>query len=265
MTDTYADTAPPPEGPPHSQRLLGLRFDSLDLEAVLARLAARDPAAPFAYVVTPNADHLLRHERADAALRAVYEGAWLSVCDSRVLRLLAARRGIHLRLAPGSDLTEALFARGLAGPDTPVTIIGGAPAVAEALRQRFGLRRLSHHNPPMGFIDDPAAVAACVDFVLAHPARYVLLCVGSPRQERLAARIAESGQATGIGLCVGAALEFTTGAKKRAPLWMQRAHLEWLHRLGSEPRRLWRRYILEAPRLLWLMRRVERPRDAPPG
>ncbi|MCQ4158920.1 WecB/TagA/CpsF family glycosyltransferase [Roseomonas sp. GC11] len=249
---TEPATAPP------AQRLLGLRFDMLDLEETLQRLAARDAAAPFAYVVTPNADHLLRHARADAALRAIYENAWLSVCDSRVLRLLAARRGIALKLAPGSDLTAALFARGLVGPETPLTVIGGAPEVAEALRARLGLRRLAHHNPPMGFIDDPAAVADCVDFVLAHPARFVLLCVGSPRQEILAARIAASGRATGIGLCVGAALEFVTGAKQRAPAWMQRAHLEWLHRLLSEPRRLWRRYLLEAPRLLWLMRQVPR-------
>jgi exopolysaccharide biosynthesis WecB/TagA/CpsF family protein len=110
----------------------------------------------------------------------------------------------------------------------------------------------------MGFIHDEAAIQAAVGFVQAHPARFVFLCVGSPQQERLAARIQATGGATGVGLCLGAALEFVTGAKRRAPAWMQRAHLEWLHRLGSEPRRLWRRYLLEAPRLLRVMRKVPR-------
>lgn len=238
-----------------SLRLLGVRFDDLDLEGALAQLVARDPAAPFAYVVTPNADHLLRLEAGDAALRALYDGAWLSLNDSRILRLLAGRRGVRLNLAPGSDLAAALFARAI-GPDTPVTLIGGTAAMVAALRDRFGLSALFHHDPPMGFIRDEAAVEAAVAFVRAHPARFVFLCVGSPQQEKLAARIQAAGGATGAGLCLGAALEFVTGAKQRAPAWMQRAHLEWLHRLGSEPRRLWRRYLLEAPRLLRVMRKV---------
>jgi N-acetylglucosaminyldiphosphoundecaprenol N-acetyl-beta-D-mannosaminyltransferase len=62
----------------------------------------------------------------------------------------------------------------------------------------------------------------------------------------------------GIGLCVGASVEFVVGAKKRAPGWVQQAHLEWLHRLASEPRRLWKRYILEAPELVRLMMKVPR-------
>lgn len=241
--------------PVPSRRLLGVRFDDLDLDGALALLAARAAAAPFAYVVTPNADHLLRLEAGDEALRALYDGAWLSLNDSRILRLLAGRRGVRLNLAPGSDLAVALFARVIT-PATPVTVIGGSAAMAEALRARFGLTALFHHDPPMGFIRDEAAVAAAVAFVQAHPARFVFLCVGSPQQEKLAARIQAAGGATGVGLCLGAALEFVTGAKARAPLWMQRAHLEWLHRLMSEPRRLWRRYLLEAPRLLRAMRRV---------
>jgi exopolysaccharide biosynthesis WecB/TagA/CpsF family protein len=241
---------------PASHRLLGVRFDALDLVDALSLLAARDPAAPFAYVVTPNADHWIRLQD-QPALRPLYEAAWLSLCDSRILRLLAARRGVALELAPGSDLTQRLFDE-VIGPETPVTVIGGTAAVVETLRARYRLARLAHHNPPMGFIRDPAAVAETVDFVRAHPAQFVFLCVGSPQQEKLAAAIVAAGGVTGIGLCVGAAAEFVAGVKQRAPDWVQRANLEWLHRLGSEPRRLWRRYLLEAPRLLRLMGGVPR-------
>lgn len=239
------------------QRLLSVRFDDLDLEGLVARIIARDPAAAFAYVVTPNVDHVLRLQDSAPGLQEVYDGALFSVCDSRVLQRLAAWRGVRLEIAPGSDLVAALFGRVIT-PDTPVTMIGGEEPVAEGLRRRFGLRHLAHHNPPHGFIEDPAAVQRCVDFVLDHPAPFILLCVGSPRQEILAARIVQAGGAVGLGFCVGAAAEFLTGAKQRAPRWMQRAHLEWLHRLLSEPRRLWRRYLLEGPRIFRLFWRLPR-------
>ncbi|HEY8610145.1 MAG TPA: WecB/TagA/CpsF family glycosyltransferase [Roseomonas sp.] len=240
-----------------SQRLLSVRFDELDLDEACAKIASRDPSEPFAYVVTPNADHFIRLEQAEPALRNIYEAAWLSLCDSRVLRLLAGRRGISLPLAPGSDLTRKLLEE-VIRPDEPLTIIGCSPETIEILRARFSLTRLTHHNPPMGFITDLAAVDVCLQAVLENPARFVLLCVGSPQQEVLAAHLAAAGGAVGVGLCVGASLDFVTGVRRRAPLWMQRAHLEWLHRLISEPRRLWRRYILEAPRLIALIRRVPR-------
>jgi exopolysaccharide biosynthesis WecB/TagA/CpsF family protein len=260
MLAERADDQSRARGPVPAQRLFRVRFDMIGPEQVLSLLNARPPEQPFAYVVTPNADHLLRLQGSGQDdLLPIYEAAWLSLCDSRVLRSLAARRGYDLVVVPGSDLLQALFER-VIRPDTPVTLIGGGPEVAERLRRRFGLSALAHHEPPMGFMNDPAAVEACVDFVLNHPARFVLLCIGSPRQEVLAARIAATGRATGVGLCVGAAAEFVVGVKRRAPRWVQQAHLEWLHRLVSEPRRLWRRYLLEAPRLLRLMHRLPPPR-----
>ena len=73
-----------------------------------------------------------------------------------------------------------------------------------------------------------------------------------PQQEILGLRVAEAGGAGGTGLCIGASLDFLTGRKARAPLWMRKASLEWLHRLLSEPQRLWRRYLIEGPRIFLL-------------
>ncbi len=218
-------------------------------------LQDRAPTAPFTYVVTINADHLVRLDRADTALRAIYDAAWLSLCDSRILRAGVARRGYQLSVVTGSDLAQALFSHAISA-QTRVSVIGSDAATIAALRARYGLQALFHHNPPMGFIKDDAAVDEAVAFVCAHPAQYVFLCVGSPQQEILAAKIAQSGQATGVGLCVGAAIAFVAGTSKRAPLWVQRAHIEWLHRLLLEPRRLWRRYLLGAWPLLALLRRL---------
>ena len=79
-----------------------------------------------------------------------------------------------------------------------------------------------------------------------------MLAVAMPQQEILALRVAQAGGAVGVGLCIGASLDFLTGRKARAPLWMRKASLEWLHRLLSEPKRLWRRYLVEGPRIFLL-------------
>jgi len=238
-----------------SSSLLGIRFEDLDQTAALAAIGGRAADAAFAYVVTINADHFVRLDTADDALRADYAAAWLSLCDSRVLRKLAGLRGYDLSVVTGSDLTAAVFEQ-LITPHTPITIIGSDDATIAALRMRYPGLLLHHHNPPMGFIHQPEAVAAAVEFVCTHPARFVFLCVGSPQQELLASRIAATGRARGVGLCVGASITFLAGTKQRAPLWMQRAHIEWLHRLLQEPGRMWRRYLLGALPLLSLIRRM---------
>lgn len=235
-------------------RLLGLEFADVDVPAAAALIAARDPAARFGYVVTPNADHLVRLHR-QPALRPIYTGAMVRVLDSRVVARVARLLGVTApRVCPGSDLVHALLA-GCFGATQPITIIGLRPTWLPALRARYGLAALAHFDPPMAFWRDPAALRATVAFVIAHPARFVFLAVGSPGQEILAYAIARSGQATGIGLCVGAALEFLVGARRRAPRWMQRAGLEWLHRLGSEPRRLAGRYLRDDPLIFRLLLR----------
>ena len=236
-------------------RLLGLDFAATDLVETTNRLLARPIDAPFGYVVTPNADHLVRL-CADPGLAQVYDDAWLRLLDSRVVAGLAALCGLPVPpVVPGSDLSAQLLSR-LRGQR--VTIIGLAPAYLPRLVDRFGLADPAHFDPPMNFDRDPAAFAATVQFALQHKARFTFLAVGSPRQEHLAAAIAAAGTAQGIGLCVGASLDFLSGARKRAPIWMRRLGLEWLHRLAGDPRRLARRYLVDSPAIIPLLLRERR-------
>jgi exopolysaccharide biosynthesis WecB/TagA/CpsF family protein len=237
---------------PGRRRVFGVDFTPVGLEAALALVASRDPAAPFAFVVTPNAQHVVLLNRAPAEWAPIYHRqSWLCTCDSQVVRRLAALAGQDLPLCAGSDLTAAIFARVLEAGDR-ITVIGCEPAVIDALRARFPALLVAHHNPPMGFAADPGAVQACLDFVEGHAARFVFLATGSPQSERLAAAIAARGRASGIGLCIGSSLHFITGARRRAPAWMRLAGLEWLHRLVQEPRRMWRRVFVESLPLLAL-------------
>jgi exopolysaccharide biosynthesis WecB/TagA/CpsF family protein len=102
-----------------------------------------------------------------------------------------------------------------------------------------------------------AAVAAFIETVRPH---LVLLTVGAPQSEIVAQLVKARGQAKGVAICVGASLEFLTGEKRRAPRFVQAMGMEWAFRLLSEPRRLWRRYLVEGPAILaiWLRWRQRR-------
>jgi N-acetylglucosaminyldiphosphoundecaprenol N-acetyl-beta-D-mannosaminyltransferase len=231
-------------------KLLGLAFSTLSPEETRDSLLARPPDEPFAFIVTPNADHLDRLLR-DPALRAVYNDALLRLFDSRCLSHLLRLAGQKAPpVVTGTDLTAALLPH-LAG--LRVAVIGLADEAFTALRSCYPDIRFIHHNPPMGLLHDPAAFAEAARFVREAGAPFIFFALGSPVQELLAYEIMRQGGARGVGLCIGAALEFAAGTRRRAPRWMRRAGLEWLHRLALEPRRLAGRYLIRGPRLLVLL------------
>ena len=240
-------------------RLLGLDFDALSQAEALHLIAARPAGAPFAYVVTPNADHLVRLSRNPATYQPLYDGAWLRLLDSRVVRRLARLLGLAAPpVVTGSDLTAALV-RDAAAAGEWVTILGLTRDEAQELAVRTRLRFM-HHDPRIGFENYPDSFEEALRFIEDNPARLVFLAVGSPRQEIVARALAARGIAVGTGLCVGASLEFLAGTERRAPLLVQKAGLEWAWRLAQNPQRLWRRYLVDDPAILRLLWREARSR-----
>lgn len=234
-------------------RLLGLEFEERDTAGALAMLAARPADAPFAYLVTPNADHLVRLAREPYRYGPLYRDAAWRLLDSRVVARLAGAMGLAAPpVVPGSDLTLRLLSE-VIRPEDRIAVLGGTSATVAAVRARFGLHNLLHHDPPMGFDADPARLAAAVEFVATAGARFTFLCVGSPRQEIVARAVQARGGATGTGLCVGASLLFVSGEERRAPGPVQRAGLEWAWRLAQDPKRLARRYLVDDPMILALL------------
>jgi N-acetylglucosaminyldiphosphoundecaprenol N-acetyl-beta-D-mannosaminyltransferase len=226
--------------------LLGMEFADFDVAAAAGWLARRPAAAPFGYVTTPNADHLVRLNRRPE-LAPLYQNALMRLLDSRVVASAARLAGLPVpQVAPGSDLCQLLLDRHVAAGER-ITIIGLRSEWLPALVARCGIAPPAHYDPPMGFETNPALLRTAVEFVVMHPARFTFLAVGSPRQEMLAAAIASTRRATGVGLCIGAGLEFLAGAAQRAPPWMRYVGLEWLHRLGRDPRKLAGRYLHDCP------------------
>jgi exopolysaccharide biosynthesis WecB/TagA/CpsF family protein len=139
-----------------------------------------------------------------------------------------------------------------------VVLVGGTSAQATMLRRQFHLQRLSHIEPPFGFINDSAAVEACLQAIEAEsPFRFCFLAIGSPQQELIAYHLKARGRALGFGLCIGASINFITGFERRAPPRLRQLGLEWLYRLLQNPTRLARRYLIRGPRIFWLLTRVD--------
>jgi exopolysaccharide biosynthesis WecB/TagA/CpsF family protein len=223
--------------------LLGLEFNDLSVPEVVRQLRARRRHARFTYIVTPNADHFARLNR-QPELRQIYQSAWLRLLDSRVL----AHTAKFLRLpaphvATGADITAALLE---AIEPQVIAVIGLSPALMENLRACYPDHKFAHHAPPQNLLGDDLAFRRARDFAVATNARFTFIALGSPLQELLAYAIALQPGSTGIGLCIGAALEYCAGIP-RAPGWMQRAGLEWLHRLVRNPGRLAIRYLVNDP------------------
>lgn len=230
---------------------LGRDFDPLTMAEAKAWLAGRRAADRFAYVVTPNVDQVVRLHGGE-----VPAGPWtladLVLCDSRVLGHLARWCGLDLPVVPGSDLTAALLDE-VAQAGDRILVIGGAENALGALGRRYPRLTFVHHRPPMGLRGDAAARRACVAAAAAADARFILLAIGTPQQEIVAEEMKRAGSVTGTALCIGASVDFLTGAQRRAPLLVRRLSLEWAWRLFGQPRRLWRRYLVEGPAIVPLV------------
>ncbi|WOF44577.1 WecB/TagA/CpsF family glycosyltransferase [Sphingopyxis indica] len=231
---------------------LSLQFDCVASDTLLGQMAARSAEKEFAYLVTPNVDHVVRlHsiEHKDDRVRAAYDNAQWCTCDSRILALLAAMQGIRLPVVTGSDLTADVLQSALGSGDR-IALVGGKRSSARLLRKMFPEIEIVEHQPPMGLMSNPVAIEAAAAFIAESKARFTFISVGSPQQELIAHATFRRPDATGIGLCVGAAIEFVVGGKRRAPPLVQKLKLEWAFRLFCEPARLWRRYLVEGPRIL---------------
>lgn len=252
--------------------VLGLRFHDLDTQQAARVIADRDPDLPFVYVVTPNAQHLVHLDRGDEPWLQNIRDAWLVLVDGRIIPMLARKLfGQRLPVASGSDLTIEMMKHHVR-PDDAVTVIGGGDRLEKELIAQYGLTKLAVYDPPMGYINKPAEVEKCLDFLAAHPARYVFIATGTPRSELLARAAIRRGGIRGVGLCIGGSLLFATGLVRRAPVWMQKAGLEALHRLAQHPRTHLKRILFESLPVVWLFLRARLTgrglhlRDAkPPG
>ena len=239
---------------PQSHQICGVFFDDV-CPATLLKKIMEGTTDPFWYITTPNVDHLVRIQD-NRRLLKLYENSSVTICDSRILRLFYFLiYGRLIRILPGSDLTASLFERLRSGISKNIVIVGGESEQVETLISDYDLHAVIHKNPPYGFVKSVAEIKSIVRWVERQKPSIIFLAVGSPQQEVIAYLLRRRNKARGVGLCVGASIDFLTGKERRAPKLMQKAYLEWLYRLLQNPRRMAHRYLVSGPRIIGILLR----------
>jgi N-acetylglucosaminyldiphosphoundecaprenol N-acetyl-beta-D-mannosaminyltransferase len=230
---------------PQKYDLFGVQVSATDYEEAcnVVLLAARQRMSA---VVSLHPVHAVVPASGDPVLRQAVNTFEIVAPDGQPVRWalnLLHKTGLRDRVY-GPELMLRLCRRA-AEEGVPIYLYGGWPEVTRRLQAnlvaRFpGLKIAGAESPPscpLGREED----AEMVQRINQSGAGIVFIGLGFPKQDRFAYQHHDRIQA--VQVCVGAAFDFHAGAKKMAPRWMQRWGLEWLFRLGSEPRRLWRRYL----------------------
>ncbi len=230
-------------------RLLGMPVDVITEAGAIEHILTGAAAGRGGVVVTPNLDHLRIYEDEDV-VRDGYERADLSLADGMPLLWAARLQGTPLpeRVA-GSDLTVSLAAAA-ADAGRSLFLLGGNAGVADAARDVLEARHpgivvAGAHCPPMSFEQDDLEMRRTESLLAAAgPPDIVYVGISFPRSLEVCHRLhARFPQTWFLG--VGISLSFISGEVSRAPSWMSAAGLEWVHRIGQEPRRLAHRYLVD--------------------
>lgn len=224
----------------------GTLVDRVDRSEAVERIRGFMQSGSAHQIVTVNLDFLSIAER-NPHFRALINSADLAVADGMPLVWLSRLRGTPLaeRVAGIELVDESCQMAAQSGRG--VFLLGAAPGVARAAGERLqrlhpGLRIVGTYSPPIGPLKRRESDRIVRMIRRATPA-FLFVALGAPRQDLwIQAHLGELNVPVAMG--VGCALDLLAGVSRRAPMWMQASGLEWAYRLGREPRRLWRRYML---------------------
>lgn len=238
-----------------SFQVLGVRVDAVQMSDAVARLRSWIHERPsISRFVAVTGMHGIAESLQNTNFRQALNAADLVVPDGMPLVWLGRLRGYPLRQrVTGSELMDA-FCRE-SGKAYRHFFYGGGPEVAErlarVLHEKHGIVVVGTYTPPFHPLSE--AERKELASILEKTSPDVLwVGLSTPKQEnwmheqRYRLRVP-------VMLGVGAAFDMNSGNSRRAPKWMQELGLEWLFRLASEPRRLWRRYLITIPKAVWFV------------
>jgi N-acetylglucosaminyldiphosphoundecaprenol N-acetyl-beta-D-mannosaminyltransferase len=226
----------------------GVRIDPVTagglLDALETFLACGRP-----HVVHFLAAHPTVLARRDGRYRQILNKGDLNVPDGTGVAWAAGLLGHRAKQLPG---TEGMHLAARWGVERSLShyLFGGTPDTlnrcARTLEHRYPvIRVVGTESPAFRELSDQE-MGEAANRMRAAGTQIAWVGLGTPKQDVAAERLRRLDAAPVIA-CVGAAFDFVAGTKRRAPAWMQEAGLEWLHRLASEPERLWKRYLVGNP------------------
>lgn len=242
--------------------MFDISIDKLTMIETVKKIAAwiDEDIYSSRYVVTPNVDHIVKLH-SQAMFKQAYQGASLIVADGKPVVLASKLLGKPLpETVPGSDLVPAIFDyyRSLNKP-LRVYLLGAMPGVADKAAVNIhaqwpNVNVVGLYSPAFGFEKSKEDSANICRMVSETKPDVVVFGVGAPKQELWSHQYAPNIDSK-VMLCVGATIDFLAGEKARAPIWVRKIGMEWLHRLLTEPKRLFKRYFVDAiifPQLVYL-------------
>ncbi|KRT66112.1 MAG: glycosyl transferase WecB/TagA/CpsF family protein, N-acetylglucosaminyldiphosphoundecaprenol [Candidatus Dadabacteria bacterium CSP1-2] len=227
-------------------KVLGVRVDAVQIPDVICQMEQWINEKSFGHFIAVTNTHVVTEARREPSFKQVLGSADLVVPDGMPLVWLGRLSGYSLkRRVYGPELMETFLKE--TGPKYRHFLYGGAPGVPERLfgifSKRFqGIRFVGVHSPPFRPLT-PKEDEEVVELINKAEPDVLWVGLGAPKQERWIYEHKERLRVP-IMVGVGAAFDFLAGVKSQAPHWMKEHGLEWLWRLMSEPRRLWRRYLI---------------------
>lgn len=231
--------------PERTITILGVPLVRLSPRAALAEAERLYEASEPGYLAHANV-HTLNLARADPGYRKALEEAAMVLNDGKGVMLAARLVGERFPADLNGNFFTPLLLELAAERDWPVFFLGARPGVAERALEAItrALPRLRAVGTRDGYFD-PADNSVARQ-VRAAQTGLLLVGLGNPAQELwMQTHLDATGARLAVG--VGAFFDFQAGQVPRAPEWMNRAGIEWVHRLAQEPRRMWRRYLLGNP------------------
>jgi len=229
--------------------ILGVGVSAINLDMAIKSIDDWIQKQESHYICVRDVHGVMESQR-DREIRHIHNHAGLVTPDGMPLVWLCRLKGhAHVERVYGPDLMLALCEHSL-HQGYRHYFYGGVDGVpellAQRLRQRFpGLQIVGTISPPFRPLTEEEDIEIVKEINQKSP-HVIWVGLSTPKQEYwMASHIGKINAPVLIG--VGAAFDFLAGIKKQAPRWMQRSGLEWLFRLGMEPRRLWRRYLINAP------------------
>lgn len=223
-------------------KILNVDIDNLSMEELLGCLKN-------GVLVTPNVDDIMKHHK-DKVFHNYASMAEFSVCDSKIVKLSARFLGTPIKEAiPGSSFFPR-FCEYHKNDNVKIFLLGAKEGVGEIakimINKRIGRDIIvDTYSPPFGFEKNQKELDKIIELLKNTKANVVLVGLGNPKQTKLIYSIKDRLPNIDLWLALGATIDFEAGNIKRAPKIVQNLALEWLYRLCKEPRRLYKRYLIE--------------------
>ncbi|MDQ3661794.1 MAG: WecB/TagA/CpsF family glycosyltransferase [Actinomycetota bacterium] len=234
--------------PERTISVLGIPLVRLSPRAALAEAERLYDASEPSYIAHANV-HTLNLASRDDVYRRALEDAAMVLNDGKGVMLAARLQQDRFPADLNGNFFTPLLLELAAARDWPVYFLGAKPGVADRALELIveRLPRLRVVGVRDGYFDTgDGSIAAAVR---SAGTGLLLVGLGNPAQELwMQANLEATGARLAVG--VGAFFDFQAGQVPRAPEWMNRAGIEWVHRLAQEPRRMWRRYLLGNPRFV---------------